>query len=130
MPNLLNMKVLARPEAAEEVRAVLRGWLAGSLDDRELGDAELVASELVSNSIRHAGLSAHEVVRVRAAALDDVLHLEVEDDGRAGPPRRRPPDAITGGIGLNVVEALSQAWGVRREARTTVWAELPFHPTG
>ena len=77
MPNLLNMKVLARPEAAEEVRAVLRGWLAGSLDDRELGDAELVASELVSNSIRHAGLSAHEVVRVRAAALDDVLHLEV-----------------------------------------------------
>ena len=126
------MKVLARPESGGGGPApCCAAGSAGSLDDpRELGDAELVASELVSNSIRHAGLSAHEVVRVRAAALDDVLHLEVEDDGRAGPPRRRPPDPITGGIGLNVVEALSQAWGVRREARTTVWAELPFHPTG
>ena len=128
--NPLNMKVLARAESAEEVRGVLRGWLSGSIEERELDDAELVATELVSNSVRHAGLATHDIVRVRASALADVLLLEVEDDGLAGAPRRRPPDPMAGGIGLNLVEALSRAWGVRREDHTTVWAQLPCHWTG
>jgi len=126
--NPLHMKVLARAESAEEVRAVLRGWLAGQVEEQEMGDVELVATELVTNSVRHAGLAARDVLRVRASALgDDVLHIEVEDDGRAGLPRRRVPDAVAGGIGLNLVEALSLDWGVRRGDHTTVWVELPCH---
>jgi anti-sigma regulatory factor (Ser/Thr protein kinase) len=120
------MKVLARAESAEEVRAVLRGWLAGQIGELELADVELVATELVTNSVRHAGLDADDVLHVRASALrDDVLHLEVEDDGRAGSPRRRVPDPVAGGIGLNLVEVLALDWGVRRGDHTTVWAELP-----
>ena len=130
MRNPLNMEVLARAESAEEVRSVLRGWLSGSIDERELGDAELVATELVTNSVRHAGLAADDILRVRASVVDDVLHLEVEDDGAAGAPRRRSPHPIEGGIGLNIVDALSREWGVRREDHTTVWAELPCHWTG
>ena len=68
MVNPLHMKVFARAESAEEVRAVLRGWLAGRVPEQELGDAELVATELVSNSIRHAGLGVTDVVRVRATS--------------------------------------------------------------
>ena len=45
MVNPLHMKVFARAESAEEVRAVLRGWLAGRVPEQELGDAELVATE-------------------------------------------------------------------------------------
>ena len=123
----LHMKVLARAESAEEVRAVLRGWLAGRVDDQELGDAELVATELVTNSGRHAGLAPHEVLRVRALADDAVLHLEVEDPGRTGSPRRRDPDPVLGGIGLHLVDALSLHWGVLRDDHTTVWADLPLH---
>ena len=91
--NPLHMKVLARAESAEEVRAVLRGWLAGTIPDRELGDAELVVTELLTNSVRHAGLAHHDVLRVRATADGEVLHLEVEDDGLKGDaaaPARRP----------------------------------------
>jgi anti-sigma regulatory factor (Ser/Thr protein kinase) len=124
------MKVLARAESAEEVRAVLRGWLAGQVAEREMGDVELVATELVTNSVRHAGLASGDVLRVRASALGDVLHLEVEDEGRAGLPRRRVPDAVAGGIGLNLVEALALDWGVRRNDHTTVWVELPCHVAG
>ena len=124
------MKVLARAECAEEVRAVLRGWLAGAIPDRELGDAELVVTELLTNSVRHAGLANHDVLRIRAAADGEVLHLEVEDDGRNGAPRRRPPDPIAGGIGLNIVDALALDWGVRRDDHTTVWVELPCHQAG
>jgi anti-sigma regulatory factor (Ser/Thr protein kinase) len=120
------MKVFARAESAEEVRAVLRGWLAGRVPERELGDAELVATELVANSVRHAGLRATDVVRVRATEADGVLHLEVEDPGRAGKPRRREPDPLTGGLGLNLVDALSLHWGVVGDGDTVVWADLPL----
>jgi anti-sigma regulatory factor (Ser/Thr protein kinase) len=124
------MKVLARAESAEEVRAVLRGWLAGEVAECEMDDVELVATELVTNSVRHAGLAAQDVLRVRAVAHGDVLHLEVEDEGCAGLPRRRVPDVVAGGIGLNLVEALALDWGVRRNDHTTVWAELPCHVAG
>jgi serine/threonine-protein kinase RsbW len=125
MVNPLHMKVLARAESAEEVRAVLRGWLAGRVPERELGDAELVATELVANSIRHAGLGASDVVRVRATEGDGVLHLEVEDPG-GGTPQRREPDPLHGGVGLNVVDALSLHWGVTGNGDTVVWADLPL----
>jgi serine/threonine-protein kinase RsbW len=123
--NPLHMKVFARAESAEEVRAVLRGWLAGRAAERELGDAELVATELVSNSVRHAGLAASDVVRVRATEGDGVLHLEVEDPG-TGTPRRREADALHGGLGLNLVDALALHWGVSGDGDTIVWADLPL----
>ena len=109
---------------------MLRGWLAGTIADRELGDAELVATELVTNSVRHAGLGSHDVLRVRAIADGEVLHLEVENSGQEGAPRRRPPDPIAGGIGLNIVHTLALDWGVRRDDHTTVWVELPCHQAG
>jgi serine/threonine-protein kinase RsbW len=121
MVNPLHMKVFARAESAEEVRAVLRGWLAGRVPERELGDAELVATELVANSVRHAGLGASDVVRVRATERPGVLHLEVEDPGRTGKPEQRD-----GGIGLNVVDALSLHWGIGGDGDTVVWADLPL----
>lgn len=126
MLNPLHMKVFARAESAEEVRAVLRGWLAGRVDELQLADAELVATELVVNSVRHAGLSASDIVRVRALAGDNVLHLEVEDPGCAGRPQRRTPDPLHGGLGLNLVDALALQWGVLGTERTTVWADLPL----
>jgi anti-sigma regulatory factor (Ser/Thr protein kinase) len=126
MINPLHMKVLARPESAQEVRAVLRGWLGARVADCERDDVELVVTELVANSVRHAGLAASDVVHVRAATLDEVLHLEVEDDGD-GVPRRRQPGPRGGGLGLNLVDMLSLQWGVRCNGHTTVWAELPCH---
>jgi anti-sigma regulatory factor (Ser/Thr protein kinase) len=125
--NPLHMKVLARVESAEEVRAVLRGWLGDRVDERELGAAQLVATELLSNCVRHGGLEASDVVRVRASAVDSVLHLEVEDPGRAGSPQRREPDPLRGGIGLNLVDALALHWGVLRDDHTVVWADLALH---
>lgn len=120
------MKVLARPESALEVRTVLRGWLGAQVAERELEDAELVVTELLANSVRHAGLSDGDVVRVRAAPLDETLRVEVEDTGR-GLPLRRHPDPGGGGLGLNLVNMLSTDWGVLHNGHTTVWAELPCH---
>jgi anti-sigma regulatory factor (Ser/Thr protein kinase) len=125
MTNPLHMKVLARAESAEEVRTVMRGWLAGRAAEQELGDAELVVTELLSNSVRHAGLAPDEVVRVRVAEIAAGLRLEVEDPGRAGTPQRRKP-GLDGGLGLNLVDALALHWGVQHNGHTKVWADLPL----
>jgi anti-sigma regulatory factor (Ser/Thr protein kinase) len=129
MINPLHMNVLARPESAQEVRNVLRGWLTARVEEQSIDDVELVVTELVANSVRHAGLEAGDVVRVRAATLDEVLHVEVENAGH-GVPQRRRPDPGGGGLGLNLIDKLAIDWGVKHNGHTTVWADLPCHPTG
>jgi len=130
MPDPLNLNVPARAEAAQGVRELLRRHLAGRMAEHELADAELVVTELLSNSMRHAGIARNAPLRVRVSTDGAVLHLEVEDGGRTGAVRIRESDPVTGGIGLKLVDALALAWGVERGSRTTVWADLPFHPTG
>lgn len=87
---------------------------------QELGDAELVVTELLSNSVRHAAIAAGDPLHVRASTGLGVLHVEVEDAGRAAAIGVRPA-----GIGLNVVDTLATVWGVRRGQGTVVWAEMP-----
>jgi anti-sigma regulatory factor (Ser/Thr protein kinase) len=84
-----------------------------------------VVSELVSNSIQHAGLNADDVVRVAASLGDGVLRLAVGNRGCAGTIATARPDLDRGtGFGLYLVDALAQTWGVSRDADTVVWAEF------
>jgi serine/threonine-protein kinase RsbW len=127
MPEPLNLDVPARAEAAQEVRDALRRYLGGSMAERELSDAELVVTELLANSVRHAGIALEAPLRVRLSTGRGVLHLEVQDGGHTGAVRIRDADPVTGGIGLKLVDALALAWGVERREHTTVWVDLPFH---
>src|SRR5215218_11208720 len=45
-------------------------------------DAQLLVSELVSNSVRHAGLGRNDLIRVTADWSGDRLMLHVRDGGR------------------------------------------------
>ena len=102
---------------------------------RGLVDAEreptllLLVSELVSNSVRHAGMSAGERIRLRARVDATCAYVEVCDAGRSGqlPQKRAPqPDVLEpGGLGLLLVDEMADRWGVRRqEDQTCVWFEL------
>ncbi len=81
-------------------------------------DVILVVSELVSNSVRH-GIT--EGIDVRVTADGRKIRIEVTDDGPGF-----TPDAPRGdGLGLTIVEKLSEQWGMRDGGqRFTVWAEL------
>ena len=118
---------LAAPAAA---RAAVTDWMAGHVSRSMLVDAQLLVSELVANSVRHADAVHDAVVSVRAHVGADVLVLEVHDQGTRGSVRRRAPDMHTGGgFGLNIIDTLSRRWGVNRDAGTRVWVELAFHAT-
>ena len=89
----------------------------------------LLVSELVSNSVLHAGMEAHEEIRVRARFDMECARVEVCDAGRSGSvPEKRSKslDALEpGGLGLVLVDEMADSWGVRRgDDETCVWFEL------
>jgi serine/threonine-protein kinase RsbW len=96
--------------------------------------AQLVVSELVTNSVRHSGASAEEALTLRVALSlpARILRVEVEDPGRDGAVAPKPPDLDGGGgLGLSLIQALSELWGVERVATggTRVWAQLALGAT-
>lgn len=84
--------------------------------------AALIASELASNSVRHAA-SAFEI---RVELLPDRIHIEVEDDGGGEPIVQSPAPTDTSGRGLQIVAALADEWGVipKPESGKTVWVSI------
>jgi serine phosphatase RsbU (regulator of sigma subunit) len=84
-------------------------------------DAELIAGELVTNALLHAGPPAELVLRLSPRRA----RLEVRDSSPVPPVRPRPgADAMTG-RGLHFVEALARDWGVTAHASgKAVWAEF------
>jgi serine/threonine-protein kinase RsbW len=120
------------PAAPALARRALTRWLSARAINGLLSDAPLVVSELVTNSLRHAGLPDAATVRVSAQLADGVLRLEVEDGGTSGAVSRRTPNRDRGGgFGLNIVDALAARWGVERDRGTLVWVELAaVHATG
>ena len=101
--------------------------LEGTLSERQMIDVGLIVSELVTNSVRHAGVDADGTIAIDVWMLGDRLRLSVTDPGGASLPRRTDPDPERpGGLGLYLVEQLSSAWGVARDGTgvTRVWCEL------
>jgi serine/threonine-protein kinase RsbW len=125
----LTMALPAEIHAPAAARCGMRRWLTAQVPDEVLDDAQLVVSELLTNSLRHAGVTPHDVLHVRVELADGVLRLEVEDPGTEGSIAPSAPDYANGsGFGLNLVESLSSRWGVTRNGNTGVWAELTWPP--
>lgn len=107
--------------------------LADEVAPSVLEGALLLVSELVTNSLRHSGVAEGDDIVLRVLLWHDGFRLEVEDPGRGGVIAPRPPDRLRGGgLGLHLVQTLSERWGVMRapEGPTCVWAQLPrsHHP--
>jgi len=110
-------------DAPALARSLVTRWLDGHGDAALHADARLLVSELVTNSLMHAGQPDGESLHVSASALNGHVRVAVKDHGH-GPVRRRAPDPGHGGFGLNLVELISTRWGVDHERGTNVWFEL------
>jgi anti-sigma regulatory factor (Ser/Thr protein kinase) len=113
------------PAAGSARRALHSAAMFGAATEP---DALLLLSELVTNSIVHAGHSGHDAIRVRAAHDGSTARVEVCDRARGETlptMRGAPPSFATGGRGLLLVDALSDRWGTDTcERGTCVWFEL------
>jgi signal transduction histidine kinase len=84
----------------------------------------LLVSELVTNSIRHAGLAAGDPIDLRLSSHNGQLLISVHDSGPGF-----DPDAHTNGnhdgFGLSILGALSSEWGVDSGPDgCTVWCAM------
>ena len=93
-----------------------------------LGDAMLVASELVTNAVRHSLCSEDDELTVSVQRQGGYVRLSVRDPGVSGDMARISEDPRWfGGLGLRIVEQLSLRWGSQRAGGGhEVWAELPL----
>jgi anti-sigma regulatory factor (Ser/Thr protein kinase) len=123
---LAEVRLPAAVGAPGLARLVVADHLTGVVSQAVLRDATLLATELVTNSVRHSGLAEPGSVTLRISLGADTVRLEIEDSGLAGTIAARRPDrkSAKGGFGLELVGALAARWGVVRSAGTTVWVEM------
>ncbi|MCI3225199.1 SpoIIE family protein phosphatase [Streptomyces sp. NP-1717] len=109
---------VAAGQAREHVRTQLDAW---HLDDLAM-TTELLASELVSNVVRHA----QGPVRLRLLR-GRTLVCEVSDGSLTTPHVRRASATDESGRGLQLVSALAQRWGARyTTSGKSIWTEQPL----
>jgi len=111
------------PTAPSLARTAVSTWIQGRGDAQFCQDARVLVSELVTNSVRHAGQPAGAPVHVSAATVDGAVRVEVKDQGH-GPVLPRAPERRTGGFGLYLVEQIAARWGIDYEDGTRVWFEI------
>jgi anti-sigma regulatory factor (Ser/Thr protein kinase) len=107
-------------------RKVLAHCFTGLVSQQILTDAELLVSELVTNSVQHGELDSDDTVLVRILLAAESLRVEVENPGTAGVVAfdRSDRQLRRDGFGLELVIRLAARWGVSRGRSTNVWFEM------
>jgi anti-sigma regulatory factor (Ser/Thr protein kinase) len=113
-----------QPEAPAEARAVLRRF-ASSADPDQLQIAELLLTELVTNSMRHGHLKEKEKITIELHQDDDTLKVCVRNpNGSGGLGAEELGEPRSRGYGLALVDKLAERWGQAGNDFTEVWFEL------
>lgn len=107
-----------------------RDFVRGVLGDDwpALDDVLLLVSEIASNAVRHT-ISGRDGgwFDLTISVADDTTRVAIADQGSATKPRLEGEDAseMTGGRGLQIVDALADRWGhAGDEAGRVVWFEI------
>ena len=118
---LVEISLVHDARAPSVARRIVLRALGARAAPGALENAQLVMSELVTDSVTHGGAQDGDELVVRVRVWRDRCRLEVEDSDCG--------ELVHGaGIGQNLVQALSEHWGLVRAARgpTRVWAQLPL----
>jgi serine/threonine-protein kinase RsbW len=122
---LAHVVLPANRGAPTSARTLLGLCLGALLDARALGDAQLLISELVTNSLLHGGLGERDSIVVGVRLRPEAVRLEVHNRGTNGTVAHRGGDVNrSDGFGLDIVTTLGERWGVERGEDTCVWVEM------
>jgi hypothetical protein len=116
-------RVLSRsPRTSARARWFVRGTCAEWMVPELAEDAELVATELVENALRHTD----SVPRLRLDLRRGRLTVEVADESPRPAVLREGLDVLEAGLGLRMVTKVAKRWGSSRSwsGGKTVWAVL------
>ena len=113
---------LDAPAAARPALDGFRGQLEGAVIER----SALVVTEVVTNSVTHAGLTAAQPIDLNIQLSPGYLRIEVTDKGSARFDLvvTLPNPGQNSGRGLWMVDQLTDRWGVDFTRSTRVWCEF------
>ncbi|HZD01689.1 MAG TPA: ATP-binding protein [Actinomycetes bacterium] len=119
----LDLRIHATAKAAWQARHALDQL---DLPPTVAHDAQLLVSELVTNSVRHAGLGPDGLIWLTADWTGTRLKVRVRDGGRGGRAAAvagsiRPAVGAESGWGLYLVDRLASRWGAHADG---YWFEL------
>jgi anti-sigma regulatory factor (Ser/Thr protein kinase) len=88
---------------------------------------DLLATEVIANSVRHAGLAPDQQIIFAAKFSGDFVRIEIHDPGPGFDVAR----GLEGkGFGLRMVDKLATRWGVEPVSGVRVWFEVDRRPRG
>ena len=121
----IDLKLAPEPEVITTARHAL-DRLANLLPPEKLENVRLVVSELVTNSILHAGLSPDDRISLMVRVSAGSVRGRVCDPGPGfeAPSEPCPRPDLRGGWGLPIVERISDRWGVEQNSHACVWFEI------
>ncbi len=117
-------------DARHRLLAGIRGWeLQADTSDKDEGElldtVALVATELLANSVQHAGPGPISVTARMTS--DDTVRIEVTDTSSALPHMELPNSDSEHGRGLFLVAALAARHDVEpTSSGKCCWAEIPL----
>lgn len=132
MKRVLDLRIPPRTAEVSRARRSLEA-LEEFVSAECLEQLRLLVTELVTNAVRHAGLTEEDRIGLRVYFHDGTVRVEVEDPGPgfAVPAEPKPdPDQISG-WGLYLMANATDSWGVESQSSvdedgraTLVWFEL------
>ena len=109
-------------------RRIVADELSDHVSDNVIEDVQLMVSELVTNGIVHGSAQGDDPVMLDLC-LNGAIRCRVQDHGARFATRVRNggDDGSVGGWGLQVVEQLSDLWGMQcSPQQTEVWFVREF----
>jgi anti-sigma regulatory factor (Ser/Thr protein kinase) len=113
--------LLALPPDPRAARQARRALAEAHIPDDLEHTVGLLVTELIANSLRHAGMEEDQRILFAARFVRDHVRVEVHDPGPGFDPDTRH-DAR--GYGLRMVDKLASRWGVETDGGTRVWFEV------
>lgn len=113
--------------APAAVRELLSGLLEDTTPADKLHDLHLLTTELVTNAVRHAHVDEDATLDLSVVASRAVVRVAITDPGGESTPRMQELNPeVPGGMGLFLVDQISDRWGVEDAGAgaTRVWFEL------
>ena len=116
----MRLRLPKDPKAPLLARAFVRTTLCERHSRETRDEAELLVSELVTNAVLHGG----DLVTLEVdCEAPEGISVSVGDSSPSWPKARRSDPMDEGGRGLELVEIISEAWGVREAGIPSADAE-------
>lgn len=112
-------------DGGADARHAVRAEVGDRLAEEELEIVEMLATELATNAVNHAGLGPQDTLVLHLAVAPERVRVELCDDGPGFDPRDvQGPRGAAGGFGLVMVDRAASRWGVAADDGNCVWFEL------